>query len=115
MRINDKEGDEIWYYKWYDKISTYNLADHLQLKHSKIKSYDVQSIYHNSYETFYTLENGDVVSDIMFQLYESEDEAIEGFNSYIRHEIQICDNKIYEQKLRKRDFEKQLIKTKPLC
>ena len=114
MRINAKEGDEIWYYKWYDKISTYNLADHLKLKHSKIKSYDVQSMYHNSYETFYTLENGDIVSDIMFQLYENEDEAIEGFNSYIRHEIQICDSKIKEQQLRKQDFEKQLIKTKAL-
>ena len=50
----------------------------------------------------------------MFQLYESEDEAIEGFNSYIRHEIQICDSKIKEQQVRKQDFEKQLIKTKAL-
>ena len=103
-------GADIWYFKYLnDDYYGRPISGISNLKRSKIKDYTIENIYHNREMTTFKLENDEVISDLKYQIFSNEDEAIQAYNHELLNQIKVCESHIDKINEMKNELEDKLI------
>ena len=78
---NIKENDFVWYFKNFWQNDNIDFIKTVNVNRSKVLSIKIEPQYHNIIEYIYTLENGETISNINYNIYDNEDIAIEKYNN----------------------------------
>ena len=90
MTINNiKVSDKIWYYRY----SSYDVCN---IETATVLKIVTEPSYHNIEEDFYYLDNNECISDMMYNIFVSEKDAIDNYNKDIVCKINQLENNISE-------------------
>ena len=113
--INANIGDEIWYFKFLnDDYYGQPINGVSDLKHAKINNFYEESTYHNLILVHYKLDNGEKITDIGYQIYLSENEAIQQYNNAIKQQLNVFDEHINKLNKYRKELENKLISERAL-
>lgn len=111
---NIKVNDMIWYFKSWGVTDYVNTIKNININRSKVLNIKMEPQYHNLTEYIYTLENGETISSIFYNIYNNEDKAIEEYNSKINKTINNLQCSVSELNRDIKDLSEKIIKTKLL-
>ena len=113
--INANIGDEIWYFKFLnDDYYGQPINGVSDLKHEKNNNFYEESTYHNLILVHYKLDNGEKITDIGYQIYLSENEAIQQYNNAIKQQLNVFDEDINKLNEYRKELENKLISERAL-
>ncbi len=111
---NIKINDIIWYFKSWGPIDYVDTIKNININRSKVLNVKMEPQYHNFIEYIYTLENGETISSIIYNIYNDEDKAIEEYNSKINKTINKLQCSVSELNRDIKDLSEKIIKIKLL-